>query len=130
MRSVALIFFSTCTNGRQNRQHTSALPWVTHSCATTASMKARKYLCVELRKLLGIVALGHITLEWLGQDQHATRGALGEACMAQLLLGWHIDVRDVPVLAHHWQRGDDINRGDVARNEAQSARQGRQNAKT
>ena len=83
------------------------------------ALDLRDHLAVHVLELLGVVVAHLIAaLLRIREDQHATRGPLGLAGGAELLLGVNVDVGHVRLLAQDGDVSDDVDRGDVARDDA------------
>ena len=89
-------------------------------CFSVEALDLGDHLAVHVLELLGVVVAHLIAaLLRIRQHQHARRGALGLAGGAQFLLGVHVDVGHVGLLAQDGDVGDDVDGGDVARDDAQ-----------
>jgi hypothetical protein len=89
-------------------------------CFSVEALDLGDHLAVHVLELLGVVVAHLIAaLLRIRQHQHARRGAFGLAGGAQFLLGVHVDVRHVGLLAQDGDVGDDVDGGDVARDDAQ-----------
>jgi len=83
------------------------------------ALDLRDHLAVHVLELLGVLVAHLIAaLLRIREDHHATRGPLGLAGGAELLLGVNVDVGHVRLLAQDGDVSDDVDRGDVARDDA------------